>query len=73
MLSALALVAPIVLEYQQTGLVRRFPTLSLVTALMLSGAVSGVCGLILETVTNARREIKRFVYLATGPTASPGQ
>jgi glycosyltransferase involved in cell wall biosynthesis len=66
MLFAIGLAAPIVLEYYQTGLVRRFPTLSLVTALMLTGAVSWVCGLILQTVTRVRRELKRFVYLATG-------
>ena len=37
---------------------------------MLAGAVSGVCGLILQTVTNMRRELKRFAYLSIDATAA---
>jgi Glycosyl transferase family 2 len=69
-LSAVAIAVPIVIEFGQTGVVRRFPTLSLVTMLMLTGAVSGVCGLILQTMTNMRREVKRFAYLAVDATAA---
>ncbi|QMV72348.1 glycosyltransferase [Comamonas piscis] len=64
-LISIALVAPIVLEYQQTGLVRRFPTLGLVSALMVCGGVSFVTGLILQAITLTRREIKQFAYLAS--------
>ncbi|MGQ0728407.1 glycosyltransferase family 2 protein [Acidovorax sp.] len=70
MLGAVAIAAPIVWEFQHTGLVRRFPTLSLVTAMVVSGAVSCVCGLILQTVTQMRRELKRFAYLAVSGVAS---
>lgn len=70
MLAAIALAAPIVLEYGHTGLVRRFPTLSLVTALIVSGALSCISGLILQAITHTRREIKQFVYLGTGPIRS---
>lgn len=62
---ALFLVAPIIAEYTQTGLVRRFPTLGLITALMVSSGISIVTGLILQAVTLARREIKQFAYLTT--------
>ena len=63
-LLAVALAVPIIMEYSQTGLVRRFPTLGLVTALMVSGGLSFVTGLILQAVTLARREIKHLAYLA---------
>lgn len=62
-LASVLLVVPIVLEFWQTGLVRRFPTLMLVTALMLSGIVSVACGMVLDTVTRGRQEIKRLIYL----------
>lgn len=64
LLTAVGIASPIVLEYFETGMVRRFPTLSLVTVFVLSAAVSFVCGLILHTVTHMRRELKRFAYLA---------
>lgn len=64
-LIAIALVAPIVWEYHQTGMVRRFPTLGLVSALMVCGGVSFVTGLILQAITLTRREIKQFAYLAS--------
>lgn len=70
MACAVVIAAPVVIEFSQTGMVRRFPTLSLVTILMLAGAVSGVCGLVLQTVTNMRRELKRFAYLAVNGTAA---
>lgn len=63
-LASLGLVTPILLEYWETGLVRRFPTLMLVTALMLSGIVSFACGLVLDTVTRGRQEVKRLIYLS---------
>lgn len=64
MAASVALAVPIILEFEQTGLVRRFPTLGLVTALMLCGVVSGVSGLILHGITQMRRELKRLVYLS---------
>ncbi|OYD48165.1 glycosyltransferase family 2 protein [Acidovorax kalamii] len=71
--ASVALAAPIILEFEQTGLVRRFPTLGLVTGLMLCGVVSGVSGLILQGITQMRRELKRFVYLSIrdGGKATP--
>lgn len=63
MLVAVALAVPIIVEFGHTGLVRRFPTLILVTALVGSGALSCVSGLILQAITHTRRELKQFAYL----------
>lgn len=43
------LVAPIVVEFLKTGLVPRFPTFILACSLVICGALSLVCGLILES------------------------
>jgi hypothetical protein len=55
---------PLVVTYFETGLVPRVPTAVLCTGLMLLAVLSGMCGLILDTVTRGRREIKRLAYLA---------
>jgi len=55
---------PVFVTYMETGLVPRLPTAVLATGLMLLAFLSLVCGLILDTVTRARREIKRLAYLA---------
>lgn len=65
---ALALVSvgiaiPIFIEYFQTGLVPRFPTAVLATGLGLLSFLSLTAGLILDTVTRGRREMKRLKYL----------
>jgi len=63
LLISIALSIPILIEYQHTGLVRRFPTLGISTALVLCSAVSAVSGLILQGITQMRQELKRFTYL----------
>ena len=64
-LTSTVLAVPLVLEYLSTGQVPRFPTAILCVGLMLcAGGLFG-CGLILDTVTHGRREIKRLIYLAT--------
>lgn len=63
-LAAFILAWPVVMEYLETGLVPRFPTAILSTGLVLLGFMSLACGLILDTVTHSRREIKRLHYLA---------
>jgi glycosyltransferase involved in cell wall biosynthesis len=60
---------PVVLEYFRTGLVPRLPTAVLATALMLLGFLSLASGLILDTVTRGRWELKRTAYLRI---AGPG-
>jgi hypothetical protein len=55
---------PVIAEYLDTGLVRRFPTAILASAMMLLGSLSFGCGLILQTVTKGRLELKRMHYLS---------
>ena len=40
------------------------PTALLATGLMLLAFMSLMCGLILDTVTRGRRELKRLLYLS---------
>jgi glycosyltransferase involved in cell wall biosynthesis len=58
----------IVTEWQATGLVR-VPTAVLATGLMIVAFVSAACGLILQTVTLGRRELKRLAYLRIPPVS----
>jgi hypothetical protein len=62
MLTALALGAPVIGEYMQTGLVPRFPTAFLCGTLAVLACISLVSGIILETVSLGRREMKRLAY-----------
>lgn len=63
--SSLVLAWPIFVEYLATGLVPRLPTAVLATGLMLLAALAFACGLVLDTITLGRREIKRLQYLST--------
>lgn len=62
-LFSLALVTPILIEYAETGLVPRLPTAVLATGIVILGFLSLTCGLVLDTVTRGRREMKRMRYL----------
>ncbi|HZR00391.1 MAG TPA: glycosyltransferase family 2 protein [Chloroflexota bacterium] len=64
MLLSVALAIPLVVTFAETGLVPRFPTAILATGLMLAGFLSLTCGLVLDTVTRGRRELKRLHYLS---------
>ena len=61
---SLGLAVPIFITYVQEGLVPRLPTAVLSTGLMLLAFLSIACGLILDTVTRGRRELKLIAYLA---------
>ncbi len=63
-LAALALAVPLVLTYLQTGLVPRLPTAVLVTGMVIIAVLCFFAGLILDTVTRGRREVRRLAYLA---------
>jgi glycosyltransferase involved in cell wall biosynthesis len=54
---------PVVFEYLATGLVPRLPTALLAAALMILSFLSLASGLILDTVTRGRIELKRLHYL----------
>jgi len=61
---SVGLAIPLVITYVQEGLVPRLPTAVLSTGLMLVAFLSIACGLILDTVTRGRREVKLIAYLA---------
>lgn len=60
---SVTLAIPIFITYVKTGLVPRFPTAILSTGLMILAFLSFTCGLILDTVTLGRKEMKRLNYL----------
>lgn len=64
--TSIALGIPVVLQYFATGLVGRLPTAVLAMGLMILAFLGLTCGLILDTVTRGRRELKRLLYLAAG-------
>lgn len=61
---ALALGAPVILEFGRTGLVPRLPTAVLASTLMLLAALTAMCGIVLDSVGRGRKEAKRLAYLA---------
>jgi glycosyltransferase involved in cell wall biosynthesis len=67
---SLILGLPVVAEFFRTGLVPRFPTAFLALGLMLVGVFCLFSGLILDTVSRGRREMKRLAYLAH-PAVTP--
>ena len=68
-LAALAagLAFPLFLTYLETGLVPRLPTAVLCSGVMLLAFLSLTCGIILESLTRSRREMKRLKYLELAP------
>lgn len=66
-LLSLGLALPIFQTYLQTGLVPRYPTAILCSALMLFGLILLTCGIVLNTVTRGRTETKRLFYLMYPP------
>jgi glycosyltransferase involved in cell wall biosynthesis len=72
LLAALFLAVPLVITYAQTGLVPRFPTAILVTGMTIVAVLCFFAGLILDTVTRGRREMRRLAYLSQPPPGYPG-
>ena len=64
LLAALILSIPLVITYVETGLVPRVPTAILVTGMTIVAVLCWFAGLILDTVTRGRREMRRLAYLA---------
>ena len=62
--AAIALSIPLVVTYLDTGLVPRVPTAILVTGMTIVAVLCVFAGLILDTVTRGRREVRRLAYLA---------
>ncbi len=71
-LAAMLLALPLVMTYLGTGLVPRLPTAILVTGMVIVAVLCFFTGLILDTVTRGRREVRRLAYLShRAPGASP--
>jgi len=69
-LISVGLSIPLFITYLETGLVPRVPTAVLAASTMLIGFLALTCGLILDTVTHGRREIKRLAYLTIPSTGA---
>lgn len=69
-LTGFTLALPLILTYLHTGLVPRFPTAILIVGLMIIAVLNLMTGIILDTVTRGRQEIRRLAYLAH---AAPGR
>ena len=66
-LASVVLAIPIFATFLEQGVVPRLPTAVLSTGLMLLAFLFAVAGLILDTVTRGRREMKLIAYLAQRP------
>jgi glycosyltransferase involved in cell wall biosynthesis len=67
MLVSIGLAIPIVVTYVEEGIVPRLPTAVLSTGLMIVAVLSISSGLVLDTVTRGRREMKLLAYLSQPP------
>ncbi len=63
-LAAIILAIPIVFTFIETGLVPRLPTAVLSMGLTIVAILSVSSGLVLDTVTRGRREMKMLAYLS---------
>jgi glycosyltransferase involved in cell wall biosynthesis len=66
-LVAIGLAIPLAITYLEEGLVPRLPTAILSTGLMIVAVLSVSSGLVLDTVTRGRREMKLLNYLSQPP------
>lgn len=71
LVAALILAVPLIMTYLDTGLVPRVPTAILVTGITIVAVLCFFAGLILDTVTRGRREVRRLAYLSV-PGPMPG-
>jgi glycosyltransferase involved in cell wall biosynthesis len=70
---AVGLAIPIFITFVQQGNVPRFPTAILATGLMLAALLSFASGLVLDTVTRGRREVKLLAYLRYNAPGEPAR
>jgi glycosyltransferase involved in cell wall biosynthesis len=67
---AVGLAVPVFITYLEQGVVPRLPTALLSTGLMIVAMLSVSSGLVLDTVTRGRREMKLLAYLSQPPVDS---
>ena len=63
-IASIGLAIPLVITFIHEGLVPRLPTAVLATGLMVLASLSIAVGIVLDTVTRGRRELKLLAYLA---------
>jgi glycosyltransferase involved in cell wall biosynthesis len=71
LLVAVILSIPLVITYLHTHLVPRVPTAILVTGMAIVAVLCFFAGLILDTVTRGRREMRRLAYLSLQAPPAP--
>lgn len=71
LVAAMILSIPLIITYLETGLVPRLPTAILVTGMSIVAVLCFFAGLILDTVTRGRREMRRLAYLALDAPPQP--
>src|SRR5436190_1979204 len=64
---SVVLAIPVIITYLEEGIVPRLPTAVLSTGLMIVAVLSVSSGLVLDTVTRGRREMKLLAYLSQVP------
>jgi glycosyltransferase involved in cell wall biosynthesis len=67
MLVSIGLAIPIIVTYLEQGIVPRLPTAVLSMGLTILAVLSVSSGLVLDTVTRGRREMKLLAYLSQAP------
>jgi glycosyltransferase involved in cell wall biosynthesis len=67
---AIGLAVPVFITYLEQGVVPRLPTAVLSMGLMIVAMLSVSSGLVLDTVTRGRREMKLLAYLSQPPVNS---
>jgi glycosyltransferase involved in cell wall biosynthesis len=70
-LVSIGLAVPVLITYVEQGIVPRLPTAVLSTGLMIVAVLSISSGLVLDTVTRGRREMKLLAYLSQPPVRNP--
>ena len=68
-LVSIGLAIPILITYLEQGIVPRLPTAVLSMGLMIVAMLSVSSGLVLDTVTRGRREMKLLAYLSQPPVS----
>jgi glycosyltransferase involved in cell wall biosynthesis len=71
-IAAFILSIPLIVTYLHTHLVPRVPTAILVTGMTIVAVLCFFAGLILDTVTRGRREMRRLAYLSLEAPPSTG-
>jgi glycosyltransferase involved in cell wall biosynthesis len=72
-LVSIGLAIPVIITYLEAGIVPRLPTAVLSMGLMIVAVLSISSGLVLDTVTRGRREMKLLAYLSQHPVGKTEQ